>query len=790
MLKYHFITSIRFFIRNRAFSLLSFFGLLIGFAFALALLAYINFEESYDTFHFDGEKVFRLQLGEEAMAPKLFPSLAPSIEEKFSGCTTVRLKPATGSIGRDQTPYKEQKMYWADVSFFNVFTYPLKYGDASVALSNSNSAVITSQLCERLFGDDGDHRGEVVIFSDLYNKEILFTVTGIIHNVPENSHLTFDALLSFETLPESQPDYQYGWSWRGIYSYVRVNDKERKHEIEQGYARLIDQIKNTPNNSINPGEALHLVPLTDVHFLQMPNDAEQYGSVEVVYSIAAFATIVFVISLFNYLNIGSVSAVSRYKEIGVKKVVGAKTFHLVSQFLIETITIFAAAALMAFLLFTCLHAGLRSVIKLQDPVSLVTDPTTLGLICFSILLGAMVSAAYLGFLLRKLSPASIVRSGGFSLSIGSPARWLMGLQFIIALLLIICAFATHNQIRFMASKKLGIDIENVVVIKPVRNANSNAKVVAGELANLVGVVGLTATSQVPGKRFNSSLWGIACEDKKYVAQEDAEYNLIETDENFVKTFGLTVRYGRNFVPGEEKKLLINATAAKLLGFGDIAESVGQNIIYSNQVFQVVGVVNDYHHLSLKENLVPILILQSEPESYFYAIKVSINNIDETLASLHQAWSSLYPGQVFDFFFVDDVFHQAYKSDRQFAYLITIMSVLVLVISFFGLAGTVIFNVQGRSKEITMRRILGGGTNDILGLFLKDNWRLVILASTLAVPLSYYCIEKWIERYPFAIAIDAKLFLLPLLTLIIFSSFVVFVVVYRMALKRRLTEGLK
>lgn len=266
--------------------------------------------------------------------------------------------------------------------------------------------------------------------------------------------------------------------------------------------------------------------------------------------------------------------------------------------------------------------------------------------------------------------------------------------------------------------------------------------------------------------------------------------MIETDENFIETFGLTLEHGRNFIPGEKGKLLINATAEKLLGFHKAGESVGHNLIYSNQVFQVVGVVNDYHHLSLKENLVPILIFQSEPEPAYHAIKVETPKIDETLATIKEVWSSVYPNQVFDYFFVDDAFDRAYKSDRQFAHVITTISFLVLAISFLGLVGTAIFNAQKRSKEIVMRRILGGRTYDILKLFLRDSWRLMIIAAVFTIPLSYYCIDKWIERYPFSMSLDVTLFVLPLLALAVVSSGVVVAVVYPIALKRKLTEGLR
>lgn len=506
MLKYHFITSIRFFIRNRAFSLLSFVGLLFGFTFALALLAYINFQNSYDSFHQNGKEVFRIQLGQETMAAKLFPALAPAIEEQFSGCTTVRLKPATGSIGGDMIPFREEKIYWADRSFFNVLTYPLKYDDPQEALGKPNAVVITPELSLRLFGSIDDHRGKEIIFSDLYNQETAFTVTGILEPVPENSHLTFDALLSFETLPEGKPGYQYGWSWRGIYSYVRLSQESRREEIEHWYTSVIQQLKDIPYNSVNPSELLYLIPIRDVHFLKLPNDAEQYGSVEVVYSVAAFAIIVFVISLFNYLNIGSVSVVTRHKEIGVRKIVGAKTFHLVSQFLTESLAIFSAALVFAFLIFFLAYPAVDSLIPLQKPELLIIDPAIAILIVIFVFLGALVSAFYLTFLLHRLSPSSILKNGGFASSRGSQVKFFMGFQFVVTLFLVICAYAVHAQIRFMALRKLGIDVENVLVIKPVRNADGKSGAVADLLRNQVGISALTVTSQVPGKRFNASLW--------------------------------------------------------------------------------------------------------------------------------------------------------------------------------------------------------------------------------------------------------------------------------------------
>ncbi len=783
----------RFFSKNVAFAYLNFFGLLFGFIASLILVSYVNFQLSFDSFHPEADKIFRVQIGEGDTAPKTFPALSTALKDKCADCLLTRLKSVSGSIGSENSPFQEQKIYWVDDSFLSLLEYPLLSGKRDEVLKRKNTAVISEKLAAMLFGQN-DPVGRTFIFSDLYNRETRFEITGVLANVSFNSHLTFDALFSYSTLEESSPDYQYGWSWRGVYTYIKLPDVRQTIKINSYYSEIVNKYKDQPNNSIQANEKINLVPIQNVHLYSHSSaDSETYGNIEVVYFLSGFAILIFIISVFNYLNLTVVSATFRNKEIGIKKILGASKIEIIRQFFIESILIYGLAFIFSVCILIIVFPYINEIVHIQNPIVLLKNLTVIGMIFTTLLSGVFVSCLYTFILSSKTQPLNII-SNTYNKTIKSPARILVVVQLIVTIFLLVSAYTIYLQINYMRSRDLGINTNRIMVIKPPRNIEglqSSHSQFKNSLLNLNAISSFTACSQVPGKKITGSWWDVEPEDKRFTPDANAEYFLLQTDGQFVSVFELKLIYGRNFKKEDVQKIIINEKSVKLLGFQSPIDAVDQNLKVGSETYNIIGIVKDYHHLSLREDILPLIISNKEITSPYYALKV---NADEQLVSvisdIEKIWKASYTNNAFDYFFLNEAFDKQYQDDVRFGKTIGIIAFLIMIISYFGLVGTLVFATQKRSKEISIRRLLGCDTKSIFVLFFKSNAVQIIVAAIISLPISFYLLQAWITRYPFRIELTVQLFLYPVLFVFIISIISVNMVVTRIVHSQSIIEKLK
>jgi putative ABC transport system permease protein len=790
MLKNHLRVAIRFFFKNSAFTGLNFFGLATSFTAALTLLAYINFQLHFDDFHPDGDKIFRVHLGTGDMAPKTHPALSHALAEQFPDCQVSRLKSATGSIGAANKPFQDEKIYWVDYTFLSTFGYSTVSGTKKDALNRKQTAVITKKLALRLFKDFDDAIGKSIIFTDPYNNERVFEVTGVLDDLPDNSHLTFTALFSYQTLEESMPDYQYGWSWRGVYTYIKTGSTVPA-KVETFYNEIVEKYKNVPNISLKADDSMTLIPLKGIHLhTQSKPDAESYGSMDILYFLGGFVLLLFIVSVFNYINLTAVSAAFRYKEIGIKKVIGARGGQIIKQFFIESILLYGAAFVVSVVVLLVLISFLNPILSIQDPLLLLSDPKVIFFVLVTMLAGITVSSLYTFFLLNRAQPVGLLRNNSGKLKTNASGSILMTIQFVVTITLLISTYAIYDQIGFMRSRNLGISVDQVIVVKPPRKADENRTLqeqFSNHIRNLSFVESLSVSSQVPGKKISATWWGVTSNDKRFIADENMEYALIESDEHFLKTFRIELIDGRNFAAGDSTKVLINQSALKPLGFKVADEAIHQTISLGASTFEIIGVINDYHHLSLKESILPVIITNSKNSSASYVLKLNTTDVKQAIFSIQQTWNKTYQDVLFDYYFLDVAFDKQYQEDVKFGKTIGILTSTVLIISYLGLIGTLIFVTYTRAKEISIRRVLGSNDLSIVYLFFKTSAMQILSAGLIAAPVAFYILKTWLERYAYQIDLAPELFVIPILFVFSITLLAVCIIVYRIVHRKQLVR---
>lgn len=782
---------LRFFRKHKVFTVINLLGLSIGFLSAILVFSYVRFQLSFDSFHNDADQLYRVHVGEGIQAPKVFPALSKALSSNLTEVqNSVRLKTAYGSIGTKVMAPRDKKIYWVDDSFFEIFSYKILEHASDAPLKRPFTAAISKSLAEDYFGVKSPI-GETMMFIDLYNKESLFEITAVFEDVPENSHLTFDALLSYNSLEESSADYQYGWSWRGIYTYVKLMPTAKTEELSQACGALLKTFKSQPYNSIKEDELFKFVPVKEIHTLKnFPEDSEKYGNIESVYTLLIFSILLFAVSLFNYLNLTSVSAFFRYKEVGVKKILGAKNNQIALQFIAEAMIIFFVAFALAMIISMLLYPEILKFTAIQNPLHLLMDADSLiGVILF-LFIGISSSGLYTYFTLNKVQPISVLKNVTNTTSKSIVTNTFMVFQFALSICLVICVLSINSQLNFMQKQNLGINLKDVVIIKQpqggIRSFEST-ETFKNRIASFSTVSTISACDQIPGRNLSLSWWDLSCVDTQFTPTADVEYFIINTDKDFLPLFGISLLAGRNFAESDSDKIIINQLALKSLGFKEPTSAINQKIQLGESLFEIVGVVNNYHHKSLKENIVPLVIANSAELIPFFAIRIDKHDDLEVISGIKKEWESIYSGSIFDLIFLEDSFNQQYKDDSKFFRSILILSILVIAISCFGIVGVSIFTTEKRSKEIAIRKVLGSTTGSIHWLFFKSYVIQITVASLVALPTAYYFITSWINRYPFKVSLGSELFILPILLIMILSFFTVGVIILSMLRKLQLID---
>jgi len=795
MFKNYLLVAFRNLKKNKAFSFINIFGLAIGMAACLLIIQYVTYELSFDSFHANKARIFRVDQ-DRYNNGKLSTQWTAGA---FAVGNGIKVLPEVQDIvkmvgaGDVLASYKDQKMvihntYFASDAFFNVFSFPLLSGDPKTALKDPNTVVISQEIADKLF-----HGTDAVGKSILINNDSPVKVTGVMKQWPENTHMKCDYLVAYSTIYKyTGNDLDTRWRNDGCITYVMLKPGADAKAVEEKFAvitnKAYEQFKADGDGAVyrlTPVQAIHLTP-DRMGEMQANTDGKS------VYLLLGIAIFVIIIAWINYINLATARGVNRAKEVGVRKTLGSEKKQLITQFMLEAGLLNLMALILAFILIACFLPVFSSISGLHLSFTLFVNSIFWLTVAGMLLVGTVFSGFYPAIVLSSYRPVDVLKGKLSATQGGSILRkGLVVFQFAASIFLLIGSLTVFKQVQFMQKQDLGLRIDQTIVIRPplakIDSFYRNIKAFKRESLQLPEVKSVTASTSIPGEPIFWNAGGI-----KLVGDDDKtakQYRIIGGDYDFLKAYDLKLLAGRVF--GESYRtdtgsLVFTKKGAEQLGFNQPADALGKRVFFWGKNYTVVGVVDNYHQQSLHDAYDAIIFRCIPDVRGDVSVKVSSTNIQRTIQSLQAEWKTYFPGDQFDYFFLDQHFNEQYKADQRFGQVFGIFTLIAILVACLGLFGLVSYTIVQRTKEIGIRKVMGASVNNILQLLYKDFAWLIVIAFAVSIPLAWYAIEKWLESYAFRINIGVFLFIIPFLVV----SIIAFVTVSFISIKAALTNPVK
>jgi putative ABC transport system permease protein len=775
MFKNYFKTAFRNLWRNRQFSIINIAGLALGIAVFLFITQYVAFEWNANRFNKNYNELYRINVQNKQGNAEYYlpPGFAPIIKKEVPGIENyVRIADGIGGgvvsyqgkSASDIKTFREDEMKYVDGSFLNVFSFPLVKGTTSLA--EPKTLALSETMSRKLFGTE-EAIGKTVTVSNQFGNTA-YTVKAV-YKLPEESDIKAEILLSLHTLESAANRDDNDWAdpntlesgFTSIYLQIKkgVSSSDVANNIIT-YIRSINPYAKDDKVILQPFSALHLAPSFDYPL-------QTYGSLLLVVVFSCVAVLILLIAWVNYINLSTAQALNRAKEVGVRKVLGASRTQLVLQYLTETLILTLASTGFAVLLVQILQSAFNDFTG--KPLSLAVLNN--GWFWLSgialIIIGSLLSGCYVAFVLTSFKPVTTIRGKiqtgikGFSLRKG-----LVVFQFSISIVFIIATVILYKQLQYMQAENLGMKLDQLLVIQgpTVSSEDQAAKNVSfkNSLAQIPFVKKYAASNNIPGIGYCFTTQGITRLNPGKT-DEKKSYGMFICDQNFFDTYGITFAQGRAFNTEEAERswnnihsVIINEKAAQQLGFDTKQNLIGQKINWG-QPFEIIGVVKDYHHLSLREPIQPTIYLGSVSYSYF-TVQTDTRNMQSKINTLKSLYNSTFPGNPFEYFFADEKYDQQYVAEQKLGNVFIAAAFIAVLIACMGLFGLAAFSARQRIKEIGIRKVLGASVANITTLLSKDFIKLVIIAIVIASPIAWWAMHQWLQDFAYRTEINFWIFL--------------------------------
>jgi putative ABC transport system permease protein len=649
--------------------------------------------------------------------------------------------------------------------------YEMTKGNAKLALSEPFTAVISEKYAKMYFGNE-DPIGKTLRLRDDDFTDELVKVTGVFKDLPRNTHLKFDVLFSYNSLyPRGDwaiQRYREGWRRKDMYTFIQLRPGTDPKRIEAKLPAIVDKYKPELKGGTQK-MLLGLQSLKDIHLTSdLAEEQEPNGNARTVFFLALIGLSVLIIACINYVNLSTARALERAKEVGVRKVVGAVKGQLVSQFLTEAALVNMLSILIAWGLTYLCFPSFNKLSGLTLDSSYLAQPWFIGLLLSLWFVGSLLSGFYPAMVLSTFKPIDTLKGKLKSSSRGIFLRQgLVVAQFMTSIALIAGTFIVYRQLKYMTSQDMGMNINQVMVIERPGIADTSRKVYnssidafRNELKKDPTIQAVSASLTIPGKQREYKLVL-----KKYgVANSDSVTVRINTlDYDFLNVFKMKLIAGRafsaDFPKDVDTSIIITESAARLLGFRKPEDAIGKTFAIPQFNWNpiVVGVVNDYHQVSLKKPLDPSIFGCSLYDGEYYSLRINTNDLSRTLKHVQRSWATAFPGNPFEFFFLDDYFNKQYEADKRFEKLFIVFAILAIIIGCVGLFGLSAYTASQRIKEIGIRKVLGASVTDITKMLSKDFLKLVVIAIVIASPIAWWVMNKWLQDFAYRVHITWWIF---------------------------------
>lgn len=776
MLRNYFKIAARNLLRNRLHSFILIFGLGIGMAACLLLLEYVSFEWSYDQFHKNADRIYRVvntryQNGDLIQRGTItYPTIGPTMKKDFPEVEQYTRMTISNRIllqQEDQMIQVDQPLV-VDQHFFNLFSASFLAGDQITALQETNNIALSRSTVERLFSNTISNYDQLIgkmIQVDDYDAP--FKISLIYEDFPDNSLLQAGALLSYASIINYWGEgSDNSWEWSDFYHFLLLSPTADQKQLEAKFAQFSSQYFDESATGIK--EVFELQPLLDAHLKSTDLEYEigQTANGKSIWALLIIGLIILIIAWVNYINLSSVKAIERAKEVGVRKVIGAEKKQILFQFLMEAFLINGISLVLALAVLQIAQPLLSQLLEINLSLSHLfqiqnNSLQLLALLGMLIILGMLSAAFYPAWLLGKQNVSNVLK-GLYKKSSASVflRRTLVVFQFTASIVLIICTLMIYQQLKHMSDQDLGIDVDQILVLDGPELSNFDSTFIdrlntfKSTLTQFPNIESATMTSRLPGQR-TGRLFQLRTSSDESATSYTTSF--INTDYNYPQTFDLPLLAGRylritdhNLSGRMIDKILVNESAYKMLGFKTAEEIVDQKIYIRDREWTVVGVLPDFHQRSLHHPIEPMLFNPFLSPGNPLAIKMNPKNIDKTITQVRSTFDQFFPNNNFAYHFLDERFQEQYNREERFGKILIFFTLLTILIACLGLFGLASYTAFLRTKEIGIRKVLGSSTSDIVLLLSKDFLKLVFIAILLAIPLAWRLSIEWLAGFHYSI----------------------------------------
>lgn len=773
MIKNYFKIALRNLLRNKAFTAINISGLAIGMATSLLILLAVLSELNYDSFHEKADRIVRVvfkgsvqggAMNEAHVMPPVAGALVadyPEVEQ----ATRIR-KMGSPKVTYGNNAFRNKHAAYVDANFFQVFTFPLIHGDPILALKKPYSMVISASTAQTYFNDDNPIGKELW----LGREKDRYIVTGVMADMPGNSHFHFDLLASMATFPEAENP---SWLVSEFYTYLllrpghdlkkleaklpRVAEKYMGPQLEEAMGISFDQFKQAGNDI-----GIFLQPLTSIHLhSDMMGELGPGGDVRYSYIFGAIALFMILIASINFINLSTASASKRAREVGVRKLLGSGLRQLVSQFLIEYQLLSLFSLLLALILVKLSLPVFNALAGKALSLDYLLSPSTIPLLLLFGLLVGIMAGIYPAFFLSTFRPLSTMKGSLFSHSTWNGNRsvslrsGLVVFQFAVSVVLITGTIVVYNQLEYIQNKDLGYDKEQVLILPEVRQLGNHAEAFRQQLIRDSRVTNVSISGYLPsGQSFNNNFFLYPDDD----ISKQVKTLRYDIDSQYIPTMGMEIVAGRNFSDefgSEQSSIILNETAALALNMEN--DALGKILSHSDNEgnkthFRVIGIVKDFHFRSLHERIFPLVMVKSATGGALIA-KIHTDEVGALLADVRSIWNTLAAEDSFEYSFLDDRHYQTYESERRLGYTLLVFACLIIFVACLGLFGLAMFTAQQRNKEIGIRKVLGANVATIVRMLSANFLKLVLLSALIAFPIAWWLMSQWLESFAYRIDIS-------------------------------------
>jgi putative ABC transport system permease protein len=692
---------------------------------------------------------------------------APMAEEFKNAIPEIEAITRLHSLGmvfnQNENVYKEDHLMYADSTFFDVFDYKLLQGNRKGSLTEPNSIILTEDMAIKYFGVDALDNGSI-LGSFLKANGKVFKITGIIENIPGNTHLTFDMLVSMSTYPEALTT---NWLSMNYFSYLKLREGVTIPDIEDKVTDIVVEKvapqamaylklpKEAFKDRASVNKTFHFIfqPVSSIHlYSHFRGEIGTPGNISYIYIFSAIAIFIIIIACINFMNLATARSSKRAMEVGVRKTLGSSKGKLVGQFMLESMFFSIIAMVIALGLTETFRIPFSNIAGKSISFNVFEDPWIFILIVGLTLIIGLLAGSYPAFYLTKYKPVEVMKG---ALRSGTKSSWfrssMVVFQFVISISLIICTSLVYKQMDYISNLNVGFNKENVIVISNAWGLGNNMEAFKWELINHPDVQNASYTYCVPSKSFNSTV-------TKAEGDLETDHQIFtnRADYDFLETMGMETVSGRNFsrdMASDSSAVLVNEAAVKALGWsnGDPEEALGKYIemmhgkLGSRVKYNVIGVIKDFNYESLKSEIRPLAVFLFR-KAYYLTVRIKSDNIPQTLNMLESKWKGMATDAPFEYSFLDQSFEKLYQAEQKLGQIFGIFTTMAIFIACLGLIGLAAYTAEQRTKEIGIRKVMGASIPNVLAMLNKEFIKLVAIAIIIASPIAWYLMQKWLSNF--------------------------------------------